>query len=294
MTVKKNKLKVFISGSTGFIGRHLKKNLVNDYKLFTPSKKKLNLKNAANIKKYFEINKPDIIIHLASSTKFKIKNHDEKKNQINNTLNTTKNLVKNFNSECKLIIFFGSIEEYGNIECPFKENQIPKPVSYYGKYKYKSFLYVSKNLKKKDINYLWLRPSLTYGYGDNKERYLGYIINSIKKNNKQIKIKPGNQIRDYIHVNDLCKVLNLIIKNHKFNYKCILNISAQNYLKIRSIPQFIEKLINKKINFKLESSKTEEINLYSSNSKLLKFFPNLKFMSFRAGLIKTLKDNLLL
>ena len=41
MTVKKNKLKVFISGSTGFIGRHLKKNLVNDYKLFTPSKKNL-------------------------------------------------------------------------------------------------------------------------------------------------------------------------------------------------------------------------------------------------------------
>ena len=87
-------------------------------------------------------------------------------------------------------------------------------MSYYGKYKYKSFLYVSKNLKKKDINYLWLRPSLTYGYGDNKERYLGYIINSIKKNNKQIKIKPGNQIRDYIHVNDLCKVLNLPLGFH--------------------------------------------------------------------------------
>jgi len=293
MKMNLNKLKVFISGSTGFIGKHLKKNFENNYRLITPNKKKLDLNNIIQVKNYLKICKPDIILHLASSTKFKINKSNEKINQIKNTFNTTKNLVKSLNPECKLIIFFGSIEEYGKSKTPFKENQIPRPITYYGKYKYKSFQYVSKYLKKKNINYLWVRPSLTYGDGDNVERFLGYVINSIKKKRKII-IKSGNQIRDYIHIDDLCKVISLIIQNYKKNYKCILNISAQNYVKIKSITHLIEKFIDKKINYELIISKKKQINLYSSNIKLLKFFPKLKFMSFKDGLIKTLKENLIL
>ena len=293
MKMSPNKLKVFISGSAGFIGKHLKKKLENDYILITPSRKKLNLNNISQVKNYLKICKPDIILHLASATKFKINKSDEKINQIKNTFDVTKNLVKSFNPECKLIVFFGSIEEYGKSKLPFKENQTPKPITYYGEYKHKSFQYVSKYLKKKNINYLWVRPSLTYGKGDNVERFLGYVVNSIKKKRKII-IKSGNEIRDYIHIDDLCKVIFLIIQNYKKDYKCILNISAQNYVKIKFIKHFIEKFINKKMNYKLIISKKKQINLYSSNKKLLKFFPKLQFMSFKDGLIKTLKENLIL
>ena len=41
--------------------------------------------------------------------------------------------------------------------------------------------------------------SLTFGYKDNKERYLGSIINSLK-NKQKIDLYPGNQSRDYIYV----------------------------------------------------------------------------------------------
>lgn len=291
--MKTNKLKVFISGSTGFIGKHLKLTLKNDYKLITPNKKKLNLNNFRQVKKYLNFYKPDIILHLASSTKFKSNKSEEKINQNLNSFNTTKNLVKSFNDECKLIIFFGTIEEYGKCNLPFSENKVPKPLTDYGKYKYKSYLYVKKFFEKKNINYLWIRPSLTYGRGDNIQRFLGYLINSIKKN-RIINMTSGNQIRDYIHVDDLCKILFLIIKNYKKNYKCILNISAQNYVKIKNVPYFIEKLIKRKLNYHLIGSKINQIDLYSSNKKLLNFFPKIKFMSFRKGLIKTLKDSSIL
>ena len=148
--MSRNKLKIFISGANGFLGRNLIKQLIKNYNLLTPNKKKLNLTNNISLKNYLKLERPEIIIHLASSTKFKLNYTDEKKNQITNTLNTTKNLVNCINSECKLIIFFGSIEEYGLSIIPFKENQIPKPISMYGKYKYKSYLYVSKLLKKKN------------------------------------------------------------------------------------------------------------------------------------------------
>ena len=287
--MSQSKLKIFITGSKGFVGTHIKNTFIKKYQLLTPSKKILNLNNSLQLKEFIDKNNPQIIIHLASSTKFKQKKFNEKKNQIINTFNTTKNLIKNINSECKLIIFFGSIEEYGESKCPFKEKQKVKPVTYYGKYKYNSYLYVSSYLKNKNFNYIWLRPSLIYGHGDNKERFLGHIINSIKKN-KNFFIMPGNQVRDYIHVDDICKVLSILILNYKRKYNCILNISAQNYVKIKYIPEMIEKLLKRKINYVLKKSKKKEINLFNSNKKLLNLFPNLKFMSFKKGLIKTLKD----
>ena len=150
--MKTNKLKIFISGANGFIGNHLKNYLSKNYYLLTPNKKKLDLNNKIKLKEFLKKKKPDIIIHLASSTKFKSNSNLEKNNQISNTFNTTKNLVDNLNIECELIIFFGSIEEYGKTKTPFKEIQKVKPISYYGKYKYSSFKYIKNKIKKKKLN----------------------------------------------------------------------------------------------------------------------------------------------
>jgi len=289
LKIKNNLKKVFISGSNGFIGTNLKKNFKKRYNLITPSKNVLNLNDNKNLYLYLNKSKPEIIIHLATSTKFLKDPKKEKINQYTNTFLTTQNLVNNINPECKLIIFFGSIEEYGNINTPFRENAKLKPLSYYGKYKVLSYNFIKKSLDKKNINYLWIRPSLTYGMGDNKERFLGHIINSIK-NNKSFFIRPGNQIRDYLHVNDLCKILIKIISNYKKEYKTILNLSSQNYIKLNKIPIIIEKIIQKKLNYKILNSDTIDINLLNSNKKLLKLFPNLKLTTFKNGLIKTLKD----
>ena len=285
----KSKQKIFISGSGGFLGKNLIKYLKDNYILLTPSKKILNLKFKKRLSIYLKINKPDIILHLATSTKFKSIDKLENKNQYINTFITTKNLANSINLECKLVIYFGSIEEYGNIRTPFKENCKVNPLTYYGKYKSKSYFYIKKLMAEKKINYLWLIPSLTYGAEDNKERFLGYILNSVKYN-KTFSIYPGNQIRDYIHINDICKAITLIILNYKKVYKCRLNLSSQNYIMIKDIPKMIEKSLKKKIFYVIKKPFKKELNLLNSNNKLMKFFPKLKFMTFKKGLIKTLKD----
>ena len=187
-----------------------------------------------------------------------------------------------------MVIFFGSIEEYGNIKYPFKENYKPQPISEYGKYKLKALKEVQKILNKKNINYLWVRPSLTFGKYDNKERFLGHIIHSIK-NKKKIEISPGTKKRDYLYIEDLCKIIRLIIKrkNEKFNY--VLNISSQNYVPLSRIPSIIERILKKKIDYKLIKRKDVQSNLLNSNSKLKKLFPKIKFSNFYKCLKKTLK-----
>lgn len=286
--MSQSRLKIFITGSDGFIGQHIKNSLADDYNLLLPSKKKLNLNRINDLKKYLNKNKPDLIIHLASSTKFKKKKIDEKYNQIKNTLNITKNLINSINPECKLTIFFGSIEEYGNIKTPFNEKFKVKPMTYYGKYKFKALKYAKKILTKKKLNYLWLRPSLTYGKKDNRERFLGHIIYSLKKN-RSFSIKPGNQYRDFLYIEDLCYILKKFIKNYKRTYNTIINISSENYVKLKNVPAIIQKITNKKVNYNILRLAHSDLELLSSNRKLLKLFPDLIFTDFNTGLRKTLR-----
>ena len=174
----------------------------------------------------------------------------------------------------KLVLFFGSIEEYGRCSTPFKETYA-KPISYYGKYKLKSFNKVNKIIKKKKMNFIWIRPSLTFGENDNKQRFMGHIINSIKEN-KVINISPSNQKRDYLLVHDLCDAILEIIKNYSKKYNCIVNISAENYINLNKIPMIFEKLLKRGSNLNY-IIKILKVNLLNSNKKLFKLFPYLKF-----------------
>ena len=62
-------MNIFITGSNGFIGSHLKEYLnkiYSNYILFTPSSKELNLLDEVAVENYILLNKIDIIIHLAN------------------------------------------------------------------------------------------------------------------------------------------------------------------------------------------------------------------------------------
>jgi len=289
--MKKNEIikKILIVGGNGFVGRHLIKFIKNEFKLkvLAPNKKELNLLNRKNIVKYLSLNNPNFIINLASATKFKKKKALEKKNQLLNTYKTNVNFANCIKHTTELSLFFGSMEEYGHCNIPKSEKSRTSPTTYYGKYKLKACSEVIKIFKKNKINFVWLRPSLIYGNCDNKNRFLGYIIQKIKSQQK-IYINPGLQIRDYLFIQDLCKVVCLILKNYTKKYNSILNISALNYIRLNEIPLKINKILKKDILYYCKNNQT----LFSktiTNKKLVSIFPKLRFKSFDSGLKSTLR-----
>ena len=74
----KNKIlfsdKIFIAGSSGMVGSAIKKKLIDfaanfpkeKLNILTPSKQELNLLDSILVKKFFEINKPSIVILAAA------------------------------------------------------------------------------------------------------------------------------------------------------------------------------------------------------------------------------------
>ena len=65
--MKKTKTKILITGANGMLGSEVLKllRLKNNYKLFYPSRKDLDLFNLAKINKYFARVKPDYVLMIA-------------------------------------------------------------------------------------------------------------------------------------------------------------------------------------------------------------------------------------
>jgi len=280
--------KILITGSTGFVGKHLIKFIKKktSFKILNPNKKKLNLLNKKRILIYLKKNKPNIVINLVSSTKFFQNQKLEKKNQFKNTYKTSVNLAQCLSNETSLALFVGSVDEYGNSIRPKTEIAITNPDSYYGKFKLKALLKVRKIFKKKKINFLWIRPSLIFGNGDNKNRFLGNILKNLKSKSF-FKISIGKQIRDYLFIDDFCNIICLILSNTKIKYNCIINISSQNYVDLKDIPKKISKLLNKKLFYSIKKNNNNSIKILN-NSKLRKMFPLYNFINFDDGLKQTL------
>jgi len=272
----------------GVIGKHLITELKKtNSTILNPKKKELNLQSKKLIIQYLKKTKPTIIINLVSSTDFLENKKNEKLNHYKNTYLTSVNLADCIdNSYTKLAIFFGSIEEYGDCKLPKKENSKFNPTSVYGNSKRDAYFKVVNKFKKKNVNYLWLRPSLVFGDGDNKNRFLGYIIHQIK-NKKKIIIKPGNQIRDYLFVDDLIKITVFFIKNSNKRFNFSLNISSKNFVNLNEVPKRINKFLKKPLKITILKNKIQS-NKMQDNLKLKKILPKFKFTSFQLGLKKTL------
>jgi dTDP-glucose 4,6-dehydratase/UDP-glucose 4-epimerase len=211
---RQNKKKILITGGHGFIGGHLFNYLKKkNYNIYNLNDKFYDLSNFRIFKNILVKFQPNLIIHLAARTRSTIRTKNEDKYQYKNTTLPIINLVNSLKycANLRKIIFFGTIEEYGLAKLPFSEKQKPQPISSYAIAKVKALQYVQKKLKNNyKINYIWIRPSLVFGKNDNKKRFLGSLLFSLKFN-KKIKVSINSQIRDFLYVNDLCRFVELLI-----------------------------------------------------------------------------------
>ena len=110
------------------------------------------------------------------------------------------------------LIFISSSHVYGASLHKLSEKSKLKPRSLYAKLKLKSENYIRKNYS----NYTILRIFNVYGNNQPKGYFIPDMIHKIKKN---FEIKLNKSIRDYIHVNEVSRIINFIIKKISY-FKC--------------------------------------------------------------------------
>lgn len=287
-------MKILIFGGTGFLGQHLIKKLHEKHEIIAINhNSNFSVSNTIN---YNIINgdilKPqtyesvldsvDLVINLVGQMESNLENLV--RTNISGSLNLLNSIIKN---KMKKIILISTISVYGeNKNFPSKEEDELFPLTNYGKIKmiteklYQNFSVLH------DLDITILRLSGVYGPGKIKG-FFPQMINSVKTGQILTPYNFGNQLRDFIFVDDAIDgIVNSL--NYDFKGTSIFNISTGKRNSINEVINLVEKISNTKINIKYNSEKYDEESIWADNSKAKKFLNFEPKISLEDGIKNTL------
>ena len=235
-------MKLLLTGGAGFIGSNIAELLVKKGhsltiidNLVTGKKERLEkIKDKIDFYKMDIRNKKDIekiivdfdgIIHQAALTSV---TDSFKKSQEYQDVNVigTKNIFEIAQKEKIRTVYASSASVYGDVKkIPIKENEKREPINPYGKTKLDCDI-LAKQYNNTGSSIIGLRYFNVYGIGQTAS-YAGVItkfLENIKIKKPLIINGKGNQIRDFIHVQDIAKA-NVVAIESKIN-KGFFNIGT--------------------------------------------------------------------
>ena len=259
------KKKILITGSTGFIGSHIKEYLLKKNYLVIDILRK---KNKKKIKKIYKNYKPIFYNNIYDLEK-KIK-----KIQYNIIINCATFYSKNY--DCKTVleliktnILFSTLIIIGNqknlkkiinfdtmMQHSINENFNPMNVYAITKFAHKNIskFIISKN---KNIKFYNFKLYETFGLNDKRNKLIPSIIKNYKKN-KFTKIVSNNLEMNFTNINNIIQIIEKILNKNLYTPKEYI---LKNYksVNIRELINECNQKLKKKIKVKYLSSK--KINL---------------------------------
>ncbi len=290
-------MKIFISGSSGFIGSHLTEhfarkgynvvafdryNINNDYGWLekTKFKKKINF-ILGDIRDYDSVYKSmkgcDIAIHLAALIGIPysyVSPTAYLKTNVEGTFNILES-AKELN--LKQVIITSTSEVYGTAKnYNLNEEDVVSAQSPYAASKIAADQLGLSYFKSYSLPVKIIRPFNTYGPRQSLRAIIPTISTQLLKNKKKI-IKIGNikATRDFTYVHDLCEAYESVLKCKKLVGQ-IVNVGTNTEFSILEITDKISKILNiRKFKYKIEKkrvrpNKSEVFRLRCNNRKLKK------------------------
>ena len=247
------KKSILIVGGTGFIGYHLaKRSLKKGWQVTSissnPPKKirylpkvnyiRCDITNKKLLRK--SIRKPfDYVVNLGGYI-----DHSNKKKTLKSHYEGCKNLAEIFLKKIPLsFIQIGSSLEYGISNSPQKENikcNLRSIKSIYGRAKLLSSVYVMNLFKKENFPSTVLRLYLAYGPRQDVNRFLPIIIKGCLEN-KKFPCSNGDQLRDFVHVDDAVEAIIKSLTNKNARGQ-IINIGSGKPERIKNVIEKIKKI----------------------------------------------------
>mgnify|MGYP001409098052 CR=1 FL=1 len=276
--MKNYNLKVLLVGASGFLGKNVYEQLKQKYNFLillrsTPVNFDINPQyiydNLDDLKK----EKIDIIINCAVS-------YDEKKisSLIESNILLPIKLLEMFEKSIKLYIAFDSFYT------KFTKNPM---LNYsYSKINIREWYKNFNNLK--IVN---LKLEHVYGKYDSKKKFIPWLIDNMNKN-KTIRLSECKQKRDFIHVDEIIKLIKEVIsKRDKFNIGYSeIEVGTGTSIEIEKLVLLLSKITksNSKIIFGEKQFEGEIDDSFSNFDTLPSFIKWKPENSLKKGLNKTL------
>ena len=264
------KLKILLTGATGFVGTNFVLQLHHKYDIIALVRQSSDTSKIEkfckiyrydntieSIQKVFENEKIDGVVHLAS------------------LVPSTSNPVKDFKSLLNANILFPAyiIENIMKNSNNFFINTTTH-YTYCNSLNYKPCnLYAATKKAFEDIMYYYSLTSKTIftnlllfnNYGPHDSKYLFSYLNKISKTNEELKMSDGSQIVDYSHVYDVVNgfdcLIELIQKDPEFCKDKIFSLKGKERKTLKEVITLYEKILGKKLNIKWGARPKRELEI---------------------------------
>ncbi len=273
--------KILVTGASGFIGRTtLQLLLQQKYEVHAVYYNKTiqnnrnvhwhrtNLINLLDIKHLLELVKPTYLIHLAWDVNPKY----YRESATNLTwVQASIEIIKQFNNYGgKRVVFAGTCFEYDLDYGYLKESLTPKkPEFLYGVSKSNLKDIIELYCKNNEISFAWGRIFYLYGPNESKERVIPYIINQLLQG-EVVNLSHGNQIRDFLYVNDVGRAFVDILNS---DIEGVVNIGSGSPVTLKQIFINIGKKMGREdlLSFgTIKPNEKEPKMIVADNTRLLK------------------------
>lgn len=285
--------RILVTGSEGFIGGHLVKNLLDkNYQIIAGYFKKdpySQLFNSGLYKKVrtqhlnildkrwvFEIiakHKIGLIIHLAAKTQVRdavLSPYPTIRTNVVGTLNILEAARKISGVG---VIFASSDKAYGSSSKAYLENDSLRGQYPYDVSKSSADLIAQSYAKTYNLPLVVTRLGNVYGPWDlNFDRLIPGLCQAMFYKKIFLIRSNGRYIRDYIFIDDAVRAYTLLIKKFNKSTGEVFNISGQDSLSPLSVIRIVEKKFNKKISYKiLDEARAEIFYQHLNSNKIGKF-----------------------
>lgn len=214
-------MNVLVTGSTGFVGRHLVAQLIlKKYKILeltrsinastrlygNNTQKFLIDDNQEALTRAIEEFKPDVIIHLASFLT-SLDDYNSLNKLVDSNISFFCRLLDaSKNSNLKLFVNTGTFAEYYNGDTNFD------PAYLYAATKTASRSFLDYYSKVYNFKQATVVPYTIYGGKDTQKKIIDIIYESTTSKTP-IDLSPGEQVLDFIHIDDVTDFYIVLIKN---------------------------------------------------------------------------------
>nr|WP_321409457.1 NAD-dependent epimerase/dehydratase family protein [uncultured Carboxylicivirga sp.] len=273
-------MKVIVIGAKGFIGQHLIKflneqghevwgaDVVVDYaasgKYFLIDASNSDFQNVFHFENY------DLCVNCSGAASVPDSITNPMRDYYLNTVNVFNILsaIQRYQPKCKFINL-GSAAVYGNPQyLPVSEKAIVQPLSPYGFHKYQAEQICEEFYRFFGLNTCSLRIFSVYGAGLKKQLFWDTYKKTLQDGTIQF-FGTGDESRDFIHVNDLSRAIELIALNSQFKAD-IINVANGEEVSIKNAISTFLSCFDRAIDYKFsgEVRKGDPLNWRADIGKL--------------------------